>query len=425
MLREMAVARAVQTTTLQPRACRSQPSPHATILLYNIPRKTKSLLIPSEPLCSAANGLVRSSTFEPTLAVTTRLCCGPLATSLPSIAMVECVESDIGLGMLQAAAVAGGSEPIGQICMQQFGVLDQWGAEVAELIARHHAPRAACGYMSLAVAHEVARLLPAPIVEVDAVRACVDRLREPSALLEAVSACMACIRTARLDWVAKHSGDFPSDAKRKEYEEAWVANYEISDVLQGKLRPKHLAPPGREDAALHFARLVERGEVEHEELVRVSEEEPFRELNVFFESATRLADEPAPADASGAGGEETKDYSGASGSGAHLRAPSEWLAKFGPLNKTETGSGHVFVVDAGGHFIVAKPAWLRLSHCDAGADEKSDGAERLVPVLLVFNSSKGAYLETASTRAICHMCFDGEDERSTRAQARAAFRYGT
>lgn len=322
------------------------------------------------------------------------------------------------------------------VAIQQVSVLDQWGDDVGALIRKHNAPRAACGFISTQVAYELARRLPGAYVTAADVNAVTEALRDLDAIRDTVDAMMGHVGETRRAYIEAHPDDFvalastdgesggagvPRHLDPGVYQSDWVANYEISDWIQN---PDHRCP------SLHFARMIERGEVHHEEKARVGEEERFSALEMFVESSCGAgaggggrsdggsgagAGTDAPTPGPTADGTEdrpaeamTEAAAPATKQNHWLRAPSEWLREFGSIPPPPSASdgapsvtGPVFISDVGGHFVVVKPCYIR-----------DDRAESWEPVCVMFNSSKGDYTRTSTARCIGRMALLGLSEES-------------
>ena len=162
-------------------------------------------------------------------------------------------------------------------------------------------------------------------------------LRDQGAMVEAVRAAVAVVAASRGAWIAAHPSDFAAPRAAAACLSAWVANFEVSDLLAGA-RARGRA--GR----VCFARAVERGAVSHEEAIRVREEAEFAHCAMFVE---------APRGGAGGGGDDSgmhdRTGGGAGGGGGDNRlllTPSEWIAtrRAGALDESEPAP--VFVVDA-------------------------------------------------------------------------------
>jgi hypothetical protein len=217
------------------------------------------------------------------------------------------------------------SGPAAGGAIRQVGVLNQFHAQWLPLIAEHGAPAAICGYTAFAHAVLLAELaggapggaLPA---EPAALRAA---LCDFGALAPRVGAAMASLRAARRCYVAAHAADFAAPGAAARYEGAWVANFELSDLLRG-------VPP---DVAkrIVFVRINESpalGQATHEERVRLQEEVGIPTA-VFVEAFAEGAP-AAPA--------------------RRLLTPTEALAA--PARE----AWRVAAIDVHGHFVVAAVA---------------------------------------------------------------------
>jgi hypothetical protein len=219
----------------------------------------------------------------------------------------------------------------------QLGVINQFHGRWLPLVSEHGAPAAICGYTAFAHACLLAELAGAGALP-----------SEPAALRDAccdfesvaprVGATMSAVRAARLAYVAAHPADFDADGARA-YTAAWVANYELSDLLR--------ALPPEVSSSVVFVRINEGsqiGEATHEERERLREEAAIESTFLVeqFGGARRLL---TPAEA--------------------LAAPAraQW---------------RVAVLDVYGHFVVAAPA---------GRD------------LVVLNTTSASYLKGWGARA--------------------------
>lgn len=158
--------------------------------------------------------------------------------------------------------------------MLQVDTLNQFSQHWLPLIQRFGAASSICGYMAMANAMLVHRAAPASgswsRAQLDDL---VGRLRDPKLVEPVVAEVMEFVSRSRRAWMEKTPQGFESDADRRRYLLAWVANYEISDFL------RHEAEAGRmERAGVFFARYnqwPERASATHEEWHRLAEEQRF------------------------------------------------------------------------------------------------------------------------------------------------------
>ena len=283
--------------------------------------------------------------------------------------------------------------------LNQLNLFDQFHPTFNGLVEEHCAPSAICGYVSCALAKQLAVRLAAGeasgeerVLTAEAL-AVAEALRDGEALKPELRAAMAHVRAHRERWIGTHPSDFPDERSRHEYLSAWVANYEISDYLAS-------LPAVDGVVFLRFNQWPERGNARHEEAVRlVAEEARF--------GGQAQGDKADTARCAG-GADEESDYSmfivedfGAdaaaggvpgAGGGPVLRTPAEWLCA-----RAASGRPHrprVFVLDLNGHFCVAVPH---------STPRKVPGGEECCLTLL--NTTQASYLGGAGG-LIASVAFD-------------------
>ena len=255
-----------------------------------------------------------------------------------------------------AAAVQGleGKPRHGQIT--QLNLFDQFHATFNDIIEEHSAPTAICGYVSCALAKQLAvRLAGSPdsfTTTADALAAA-DALRDGAALKPELADAMAHVCASRKRWIADHAADFPNERSRKEYLTAWVANYEISDYLRSQSTENVDGV-----AFVRFNQWPERGSATHEEALRLEREES--------RFGGRQGDKADVQTYSGLDGCEysmfvVEDFGpdarevrdGGGPGGPVLRTPAEWMGARQARERPRIPK--VFVLDLNGHFCVAVP----------------------------------------------------------------------
>lgn len=243
--------------------------------------------------------------------------------------------------------------------LTQLNLFDQFHAVFNDLIEDYSTPSAICGYVSCALAKQLARRLvgsPCSYTSTPDALSAAEALRDGVALKPELADVMAHIRASRERWIAEHAADFPDDRSRRDYLTAWVANYEISD---------YLACQTAEDANgivfLRFNQWPERGSAKHEEAARLQ-----------IEEARFGGGEGDKADTATYSGADPDTYSmfvvedfgtdrgiapddrdGAAPEGPVLRTPAEWLEARHAREKLRHAK--VFILDLNGHFCVAVP----------------------------------------------------------------------
>lgn len=183
----------------------------------------------------------------------------------------------------------------------------------------------------------------------------------PTRLLPDIVKAMEQIQAWRASYVAKHRSSFSSKHAVDEYMRAWVANYEISDLLTT------YGPPEGGVLFLRFNQWPEREQAAHEEAARMEEERRF---------GGRPGDKSQVVHDFSAGDAMVVVESFGPGPGpVGLHSPREWCTAVG-------GAGALcrvaMVLDVNGHFVAACPV----------ADW--DGTGR--PALVVFNTTSASYL---------------------------------
>ena len=155
----------------------------------------------------------------------------------------------------------------------QVDTLNQFGPWAKPLIKEFETPSAICGYMAMANAVLLRRLLPrGGGWSLASLQSAWERLRDAEAVRPVVREAMEFVARSRRAWVQSHPRDFRTARARADYMTAWVANYEISDFFRAR------ATAGAGDPGLYFARFNQWPEVSdatHEELQRLREEKRF------------------------------------------------------------------------------------------------------------------------------------------------------
>ena len=251
----------------------------------------------------------------------------------------------------------------GNVIIRELKIVDQLSPAFSDSIKEYRTANMICGYLSCCVADFVASHFSSLHMEPRDVEKMVKILSHPASLLEEVRGMMAWLLETRQKYVLNHKTSFPVEFinsgtvhDEEKYLRDWVANYEISDWLR-KTR----------NARIHFVRRIERdvGEVHHEEKLRLSEEQPFAHLCMFY------------------------DVTIETGETLHL-SPSQWLERFGGSLETDPP---VFIADVGGHFVVLKPVIL----------VGESGSES--PLIILLNTYKPDYTKVFTVTGTFNMLF--------------------
>lgn len=258
--------------------------------------------------------------------------------------------------------------------MLQVDTVNQFAHHWAPLVREFSSPSSTCGYMVMANALALQKLLP----EADAWKQTqfhefVRLLRDHALLEPLLREAMEVIAQSRRAWVANHAADFPTDASRNNYLSAWVANYEISDFLQAKASRACL-----DCHPVHFVRYNQWPQYRtatHEERARLVEEERFGgssdadgRVNYREGDSVFIVESFRPE--------------------RRLESPEEFLQGHPPCR-----APGVFVADLNGHFVT----------CVAVHLETPSGEEK--PTLIVVNTTGTRYLDNLTCAFIFDLCF--------------------
>lgn len=256
----------------------------------------------------------------------------------------------------------------------QADTLNQFSHHWAPIIRETGAPSSICGYMAVANALALRRLMPSSGVWT---RGQLDKLLQQLRTLEAMEAevcsAMRFIAERRAAWIADHEDVFKTEMDRRKYLSAWVANFEISDFLTG---------PGSllESPSVFFARYnqwPERPVATHEEWARLAEEERFGGQQGAAGGATQYAEGDSVFILERFAPER------------RLHSPAEFLDSWA-IESRPPSVPAIFVTDLNGHFVACVAVHMR----EVGENE--------VPAVIVFNTTGTRYLD----RPTCAFVFD-------------------
>ena len=251
----------------------------------------------------------------------------------------------------------------GQVIIRELKIVDQLSPAFLDSIKEYRTAKMICGYLSCCVAELVSSHFSSVRMQAKEIERMVKMLSHPAAVLEPVREMMAWLLETRQKYVLHHKSSFPVEFlnsgtvhDEERYLRDWVANYEVSNWLRKN-----------KNTNIHFVRRIERdvGEVYHEEKSRLSEEEPFSHLNMFF------------------------DVTIETGETLHL-SPSQWLERFGGCLEAHPP---VFIADVGGHFVVLKPVIL----VGEGGSES--------PLILLLNTYNPDYTKVPTVTGTFKMLF--------------------
>jgi hypothetical protein len=120
--------------------------------------------------------------------------------------------------------------------LEQVNTLNQFHDRFAAAADQYEAPRSACGYLAAAAAlvcSDMVQRFPGGVVRTQAQLDALDlHLRDADALLPGVRHAMRFVQHSRAAYMRRHAAEFASAAECREYQRAWVANYELSDYLR-------------------------------------------------------------------------------------------------------------------------------------------------------------------------------------------------
>lgn len=237
----------------------------------------------------------------------------------------------------------------------QLNLFDQFHAVFTDIIKEHSAPSAICGYISCALAKQLALRLagnPHGYTRTTHALAAAEALRDGNALKPELADVMAHVRASRERWIANHAAEFPDERSRREYLTAWVANYEISDYLRAQTA-EHVDGV----SFLRYNQWPEREVATHEEAARLEVEESRFGGHQGDKADTRTYSGLDPCAFSmfvvEDFGPDAEVRDGASAEGPVLRTPAEWM--HARKVREQQRLPKVFVLDLNGHFCVAVP----------------------------------------------------------------------
>lgn len=256
----------------------------------------------------------------------------------------------------------------------QVETLNQFAQHWLPLMEEYRTPTATCGYMAMAHAVLISRIMPQEAIwspsRLDEV---LRKLRDVQFVEPCVREAMAFVAKSRESWMDSHRVDFPTEDSRRKYSTAWVANYEISDFLQEQHQK------GADMSGVFFARAnqwPERCIATHEELVRLSEEERFggnpasgNEGKVFRDGDSAFIVESFAPQRS-------------------LQTPEEFRSEWGTRGAS---APTIFVADLQGHYVTCVAASLQ-----SAVDQVAEKA------VIVVNTTGGKYLDNPT----CVFLFD-------------------
>eukprot|EP00927_Polykrikos_kofoidii_P078932 TRINITY_DN75730_c0_g1_i1.p1 TRINITY_DN75730_c0_g1~~TRINITY_DN75730_c0_g1_i1.p1 ORF type:complete len:387 (+),score=52.77 TRINITY_DN75730_c0_g1_i1:286-1446(+) len=122
------------------------------------------------------------------------------------------------------------------------GALDQFHAAFAPLISKYGCAGSICGYLTVANTRLLSSTLdtlalgPGAQLGEESVEALLDGVRDREAVFAEVERAMGTIQADRLEYIAAHPESFEGGAEGRdatEYVRAWVANFELADLLAG------------------------------------------------------------------------------------------------------------------------------------------------------------------------------------------------
>lgn len=258
--------------------------------------------------------------------------------------------------------------------LMQVDTVNQFAQHWAPLIREHNAPSATCGYMVMANTLALQKCLPVGGVwNQQQLSDLLRVLRDPKFLEPSIREAMEIVSKSRTAWMARHAPHFSSEASRRNYLSAWVANYELSDFMRLK------SEEGRFDRApVHFVRYnqwPQYGAATHEERDRLLEEKRF---GGTMEPSGRTT--YAPEDCTFL----VESFRGAE---RLLQGPEEFLQS---CDAKTPAAPCVFAIDLNGHFVTAVA--IHLETADEGTK----------PALVVINTTGVRYLDNPA----CAFTFD-------------------
>lgn len=259
--------------------------------------------------------------------------------------------------------------------MLQVDTVNQFAQHWAPLIREFSAPSATCGYMVIANALALQGLLPGGASwSQQQLRELLRTLRDPKVLEPFLREAMDFVSSSRAAWIKNHAADFRAGAERRKYMSAWVANYEISDLLRSKAAQGSLSR-----FPVRFVRCnqwPEYGTATHEERERLLEEQCFGGF----------------ADSNGCAQYGLGDSMFLVESFVperRLQRPEDFLLTWTEDEKPPEVPG-VFILDLNGHFVTCLAVHL----------QTEDGAVK--PSLIVINTTGSRYLDNVT----CSFTFD-------------------
>jgi len=244
---------------------------------------------------------------------------------------------------------------VGNIIVREIKILDQYGPHYAQSIAKYKTPSSICGYVVCAVAPLVSEWANYMICQPEDVDKMIENLRDPKVMIPKVEEAMEIIQAQRTLYVEEYGDEFANPKERDFYIKDWVANYEISDLLQ-------ITSPNLKNlfflryCAFSFPEEVKK--VKHEELRRLKEEEAFKGNRFIVESFYNER---------------------------RLQTVDDWIREGHMEKLAATDKPLVFVGDLAGHFVTFVLCKVL----------KEDGT--LEDNLLMINSTQTNYLNREET----------------------------
>ena len=261
--------------------------------------------------------------------------------------------------------------------LQQINTIDQFHPAFCNAIKQFQTPRAICGYISMAnalICQQFVSTLPGRrISSRDQLAALELKLRDVSTVMESTAQFMKILMGHRKRYIRKHPKDFKTRYEKQSYMEAWVANYEISDILATRAKARD-SLDGL--VFLRFNQSSEAASATHEERQRILQDE------MPYASAHRQGCDKGADFRPGDVVFFAECFSRKKGS--HLLVP-EAAVEFNEQRKVFPTA---FVIDLNSHFCAAVPATI-------------DGEN----VLFVFNTTIANYLNGSGAIASA-MAFD-------------------
>ncbi len=236
------------------------------------------------------------------------------------------------------------------LCVREIKTSDQYGKPFKKSIKDFQTSDSICGYVASAIAPFLGETTPFQ-TNPSELELLLNQLNDLSLLVPEVEKCMEIIQAQRQQYITENPHEFKTKKDKEKYMKDWVANYEISDLLQ-------IFPPLNDNVfflrhvSFQYPNLVK--DVKHEEKRRLVEEEQFQDQKFIIESFSKVR---------------------------KLQTIDQWIYEEKAKKLIESNKSLVFVTDLLGHFVTILACGMK----------KEDG--KIEKTLLLINSVEENYLK--------------------------------